>query len=150
MWKLCNNAMHEQAQQCIESHANQAFGVSFIPFISVPIVYGVCAKMIVQLDKIFGIPTVIDWDSEIVGDIFAGFVAAPALMIPLLGAGFASAYVKSIGQNYTQAIACVLAHTDMDALQDPKQVTHLIKEELHKIHAAKRENRIARKRLSQK
>ena len=74
----------QKAQKCIESHVNQAIAVSFIPLVSVPIVYGVCAKMIVKLDKIFGIPTAKGWDSEILNDIIAGIVVAPELVIPLL------------------------------------------------------------------
>ena len=136
--------MLEQAHACIKTHANQAIAVSFIPLISVPIVYGVCAKMIVQLDKIFGIPTSTGWDSEIVNNILAGVVAAPALMIPLLGAGAASVYIKSIGESYIKAVSAVLSRTTPEEQHDSEYITRSIKEELQKIHAQRREKRLER------
>jgi uncharacterized protein (DUF697 family) len=127
--------MLEQARACIETHANQAIAVSFIPLISTPIVYGVCTKMIVQLDKIFGIPTKKGWDSEIVNNILAGVIAAPALMIPILGAGVASVYIKSIGENYAKAVSTVLSHATDEERHDSEYITRSIKEELQKIYA---------------
>jgi len=134
--------MLENVRECIDSHAKQAVAVSFIPFISVPIVYGVCAKMIVALDKIFGIPTETGWDSEIVSDILAGVVAAPALAIPLLGAGAASIYIKSIGENYARAVAAVVSRATADELTDGAFIARRVKEELHDAHARRREKRV--------
>ena len=133
----------EQVQQCIDSHAKQAVAVSFIPLVSLPIVYGVCTKMIVRLDKIFGIPTELGWDSEIIQDVFAGIVAAPALLVPFLGAGAAAVFVKSIGQNYAAAVTSVLEGPDASDLDlsNAKDLSQRIKNELKKIHAAKRGKR---------
>ena len=138
----------KKAQACIDTHAKQAVAVSFIPFISVPIVYGVCAKMIVQLDKIFGIPTAKGWDSEVVGNILAGVIAAPALAIPLLGAGAASVYIKSIGENYAKAVAIVISNATPEELNDNEFITQSVKDELQKIYAQRREAR--QKRMNQK
>jgi len=134
----------EKAQKCIDFHAKQAMAVSFIPLVSLPIVYGVCAKMIIQLDKIFGIPTAKGWDSEILNDIIAGIIAAPALAIPLLGAGVASTYIKSIGETYAQAVVIVVSTSTPEELSDSVIVTNRVKKELQKIHASQREKRLAR------
>ena len=134
-----------KADKCIETHAKQALAVSFIPLVSVPIVYGVCTKMIVQLDKIFGIPTAKGWDSEIASDIMAGVIAAPALAIPFLGAGVAAVYVKSIGKSYAQAVTEVVKTSTPQELSDGALVTSRVKEELQKIYAKKRAERLARK-----
>ena len=139
------NESHEimvgKANVCIESHAKQAIAVSFIPFISLPIVYGVCAKMIVQLDKIFGIPTAKGWDSEILNDILAGIVAAPALAIPVLGAGVASSYIKSIGESYATAVAEVVRTSTPQEISSTAIISPRVKEELQKIYAKQREKR---------
>ncbi|MCL2204850.1 MAG: hypothetical protein FWB88_13045 [Defluviitaleaceae bacterium] len=134
-------SIKEQARECIDSHAKQAVAVSFIPFVSIPIVYGVCAKMIVRLDGIFGIPTAKGWDSEIVHDIMAGIIAAPALAIPFLGAGVASVYIKSIGENYARAVSTVLETATPEQHTDPVFLSRRVKEELHKNYAAQRKNR---------
>jgi len=136
------NQMSKNAQKCIDTHAKQAIAVSFIPLVSLPIVYGVCAKMIIQIDKIFGIPTAKGWDSEIVTDIAAGVIAAPALAIPLLGAGVASAYIKSIGESYAKAVVAVVSASSPQELADGTFVACKVKEELQKIHAKQREKRL--------
>ena len=141
--------INEQAQKCIDAHAKQALAVSFIPFVSLPIVYGVCAKMIIKLDKIFGIPTAKGWDSEILNDVLAGVIVAPALAIPLLGAGVAATYVKSIGESYAQAVTAVVSTAAPEELSDGAFVASRVKEELQKIHAVQREKRLERKKNAQ-
>ena len=133
--------MNEQAHDCIEAHAKQAVAVSFVPFVSLPMVYGVCAKMIVNLDKIFGIPTAKGWDSEIVQDIIAGIIVAPALMIPILGAGVASEFVKSIGKNYAKAVTAVVSMSTHAELCDNKLVAEKVKSELNKIYKEESQER---------
>ena len=136
--------MVKQAQDCIEAHAKQAIAVSFIPLVSLPIVYGVCAKMIVKLDKIYGIPTAKGWDSEIVQDIMAGVIAAPALAVPFLGAGVASVFVNSIGKSYSQAVAAVVSVSTEEERSDGKLVAERVKNELKKIYAKQRQERLER------
>jgi len=135
----------EKAQKCIDSHAKQAIAVSFIPLVSLPIVYGVCTKMIIQLDKIFGIPTAKGWDSEIMNDVLAGIIAAPALAIPVLGAGAASVYIKSIGESYARAVAVVVSNSTQEELADGTIVARRVKEEMQKNHAKRREDRLNKK-----
>ena len=136
--------MNENAKKSIDSHIKQAMAASFIPLVSLPIVYGVCAKMILQLDKIFGIPTAKGWDSEIVQDLMAGIVVAPALIIPVLGAGVASAYIKSIGENYAQAVSAVVSTATSQELSDSTFVACRVKEELNQIHAKQQKKRLER------
>ena len=130
--------MSENAQKCIDAHIKQSIAVSFIPVVSLPIVYGVCVKMILQLDKIFGIPTAKGWDSEIMQDLMTGVVAAPALIIPVLGAGVASVYIKSIGENYAQAVSAVVRTATSQELGDGAFVARRVKEELKKIYAQRK------------
>jgi len=98
----------------------------------------------VQLDNIFAIPTAKGWDAEITGDVLAGIVAAPALAIPLLGAGAAAAYIRSIGDNYVRAITAVLDTATEEERQNPAFLHQRIKEEMQKNHAQRRERRRAR------
>jgi len=100
--------------------------------------------MITKLDKIFGIPTAKGWDSEIVQDLVVGIIAAPALLIPVLGAGVAASYVKSIGANYAKAVAAVVSTSVPQELSDSRFVALRVKEELKKIHAVKRDEQFVR------
>jgi len=128
--------MVEKAQKCVDGHVKQAMAVSFVPLVSLPMVYGVCAKMIVKLDKIFGIPMAKGWNSEIVQDMVVGLVAAPALLIPVLGAGVAATYVRTIGENYAKAVGAVVRTSNPQELNDIRFVARKVKEELKKIHGA--------------
>jgi len=134
--------MGEKAQRCIDSHAKQALVVSYIPLVSLPIVYGVCAKMIVKLDKIFGIPTAKGLGSEILQDVMVGVIVAPALAIPILGASVATFYIKSIGRNYTSAVTAVINTDPIHKLCDSAFAAKRIREELQKIHASQRKEQL--------
>jgi len=132
--------MVERAQKCVDNHVKQAMAVSFVPLVSLPMVYGVCAKMVVKLDKIFGIPTAKGWNSEIVQDMVVGVVAAPALLIPVLGAGVAATYVRTIGENYAKAVVAVVSASNPQELGDSRLVARKVKDELKKIHGVSNEN----------
>jgi len=133
----------EAANACIATHAQQAIAISFIPLVSVPLVHGLCAKMIVALNEIFGIPAD---GAEIVSDILTGLVMAPAMAIPLLGAGVSHTYIKSIGQHYAQAVATVLAAATDEERNDNALIAERIERELHNIHQQQRARRMGRRK----
>jgi len=137
--------MRDDVDNCIEMHVKQALAVSFIPLVSAPVVWGVCVKMIVRLDGIFGIPTAKGWDSEILHDVMAGVIAAPVLAIPLLGAGAAAVFVRSIGTSYANAVESVLAVATEEERVDVNYVSTHVKAALKKQHEEKRERRRARR-----
>jgi len=142
--------MTEKAQKCVETHAKQAVVVSFIPLVSIPIIYGVCAKMIIKLDKIFGIKTAKGFNSEIVYNIAAGIIAAPALAIPFLGAGIASVYIKSIGETYVEAVSAVVGSSTLQEISNNALTARRLKEELQKIYAKKRKDQLERQKNIEK
>jgi len=132
----------EAAKACIEDNSSQAVILSFVPLVSVPLVHGICVKMIVQLNKIFGIPTDIRFGSEIFNDILTGIVMAPALAIPILGAGVANAYIKSIGEYYAKAVTTVLESISVEEIEDKNQLADKIKSELQNMHKQYRAQRL--------
>ena len=130
---------------CIESHSKQALAISFVPLISVPLVHGVCVKMIMQLDKILGIRTAKGLDSEIFEDVLVGIIAAPAMMIPFVGAFAAATYIKTTAEYYLDTAMKVVAASSDCELEDSALIAGRIKEELHSIHTARRKRRAAKK-----
>ena len=128
-----------KGKACVSSHAAQALAVSFVPLVSLPLVHGVCVKMILSLDRIFGIPTAKGLGSEIFEDVLVGIIAAPVLMVPFLGAFAAAAYIRTTGEYYLEAVVRVV-ESGAD-LMDADIVSLRIKEELHAIHAKRRRRR---------
>ena len=132
----------EEANACIEANSKQAVAISFIPLVSVPLVHGLCVKMITQLDKIFGISTDKRFGSEIFSDILAGIMMAPAMAIPILGAGVAHTYIKCIGDYYAKAVAAVLASATPEDLEDKNLIADRVKKELQDMHNQRRVRRL--------
>ena len=133
----------KKANACIVAHSKQAIAISFVPLVSIPLIHGICVKMIVQLNGIFGIPTDKRFDSEIFSDILTGIVIAPAMAVPVLGAGVAHIYIKSIGECYAQAVSTVLNSIGGEELKNRIQLADRIKNELQNIHKQHRIQRLA-------
>ena len=133
------NELRIKGKACVESHSTQALAISFVPLISMPLVHGVCVKMILQLDEIFGIPTAKGIGSEVFEDVLVGIIAAPVLMVPFLGAFASAAYIRTTGEYYLEAVANIV-ESGID-LSDADVVSAQIKDELHTIHEKRRNRR---------
>jgi len=141
-WGILMDSRMEAANACISANSKQAVAISFIPLVSTPLVHGICVKMIVQLNKIFGIPTDTRFGSEIFNDVLAGVVLAPAMAIPLLGAGMAHVYIKYIGQDYAKAVATVLESAEKEEIEDGNLIADRIKNELQNMYKQRRTRRL--------
>ena len=135
----------EAANACIVANTKQAVAISFVPLVSIPLVHGICVKMIVQLDKIFGIPTDKGFSSEIFHDILTGIVIAPAMAVPVLGAGVAHFYIKTVGEYYVKAVASVLDSVEKEKVLDRAYISNRINKELQNIHMKQRTQRMIAK-----
>jgi len=137
-------AVMEAANDCIAANSKQAAAISFVPFVSVPLVHGLCVKMIVQLNKIFGISTDTRFGSEIFNNLLAGVVMAPAMALPLLGAGMSYLYIKSIGEDYATAAVAVLSSVEKEegaGDEDKYLIADKIKLELQNMYKNRRAQR---------
>jgi len=132
----------EAANACIKYSSRQAVVISFVPLVSIPLIHGICVKMIVQLNRIFGIPTDMRFGSEIFHDILTGIVIAPAMAIPVLGAGVAHVYIKSIGEYYSRAVMAVLDSVEKEEIEDRSRIADRIKYELQNMHKQRRTQRM--------
>jgi len=140
----------EAANTCILANSKQAAAISFVPLVSVPLVHGICVKMIVQLNKIFGISTDTRFGSEIFNNVLAGVVMAPVMALPLLGAGMSYVYIKSIGEDYATAVAAVLSSVEKEKdagsaccvdIEDECLIADRIKLELQSMYKYRRTRR---------
>lgn len=121
-----------RALRCIEKHANSAMKIGFLPGGCIPFVHGICIKMLCELDKIVGIHTTKGFEEDIFTNVIIGIIATPLMVIPLLSAAVAQAYVEQVGEDYLKALLAVIEKSSDSELADIELMSMRIKEELSK------------------
>lgn len=129
--KIIKN-LKSKGTSCIESHSDKATKIGFVPGGCIPIVHGICIKMLTDLNKIVGINSGEDFSSELLASAIVGVIATPFMLVPFLSAAVAYGYVSSIGENYLDALMMVVEHSKLSELQDNKLMAERIKQELKK------------------
>ena len=90
-----------QGEQCVKRYSKRAVKATFVPFVSMPLVHSLCAAMMNDLDKIYGVSA----KGERASNVAVGVLATPFMMVPVWGAVPAAAYVKTVGESYLKALA---------------------------------------------
>ena len=90
-----------QGKECIRKYTQKAMKASFLPFVSVPLVHGLCVAMQAELDKIFDIGAA---KNEKYSNIALGALATPFMLVPVWGAIPSAAYVQTVGESYLKAL----------------------------------------------
>ena len=93
--------MAAQGRECVRKYSKKALQASFLPFVSIPLVHGLCVAMQAEMGKIFGIGAA---KGEKYSNIPLGVLATPFMMVPLWGAIPAEAYVQTVGESYLRAL----------------------------------------------
>ena len=90
-----------QGKECISEYSQKAIKAALLPFVSVPLVHGLCVAMQSELDKIFDIGAA---TGEKYSNIALGVLATPFMLVPLWGAIPAMAYIQTVGESYLKAL----------------------------------------------
>jgi len=90
-----------QGKECIKKYSQKAMKATFVPFVSIPLVHGLCAAMQSELDKIFGVSVA---KGERRSNIAIGALVTPFMAVPLWGAIPAMAYVETVGESYLKTL----------------------------------------------
>ena len=90
-----------QGKICIKKYSKKAMKATFFPFVSIPLVHGMCIAMQSELNALFGVGKA---KSESASNIALGVAATPFIAIPLFGAISAVAYVETVGESYLKAL----------------------------------------------
>lgn len=125
--------MKSKADRCIKKHSSFAAKIGILPIGCIPFVYGICIKMMIDLNNIAGIRG----EERLVSDIFAdavlGVIATPFMAVPLLSIEVAEIYVETVGEGYLEALLAVIDSSADWELKDNAVMAKRIKEELKKI-----------------
>ena len=88
-------------KECIKKYSKKIMKATFVPFVSILLVHGLCIAMHQELSRIFGVDTI---KSEKYSNIVIGVLVTPFMAIPLWGAIPAAAYVQTVGESYLKAL----------------------------------------------
>lgn len=131
----------EERIRKIEKHGNnivsdysaKATKIGFVPGGCIPVVHGMCIKMITELNSLAGIKAGVNFSGEIFSDVVLGLIATPLMMIPLLSAAAACAYVQQVGEEYLKALMSVIHLSSDRELKDNTLVKQRLRDELTKL-----------------
>lgn len=125
--------MEETGNRIISEYASSAEKIGFIPGVCIPVVYGMCIKMIGDLNDLAGFKSGEHFADEIFKDVILGLMTAPFMCIPLISAAAAAAYIEQIGEDYMKALFSVIDLSSDYELKDNALVKERLKKELSKI-----------------
>ena len=125
--------IENRGKQIIRGYESSATKIGFIPGGCIPIVHGMCIKMIADLNKAAGIKGGGDFASEIFADVVVGLIATPFMVVPLLSAAVANAYVSTVGKDYLKALMSVIYLSTDRELENNALIKERLSQELKKI-----------------
>lgn len=117
---------------CIDLYSNKAMKIGFVPGGCIPIVHGICITMITALNKVVGINSTKGFASDIFANAVVGLIATPFMVVPLVSAGVAYAYVAAVGETYLDSLMTVIERSTDEDLKNNDLIAKRIKAEIKK------------------
>lgn len=117
---------------CVEKHSKKAEKIGFIPGGCIPFVHGICQAMISELNKKVGIDSSKGFATDIFANAIVGLIATPFMVVPILSAGVAYAYVSAVGETYLDSLMAVIERSSDRELNNNALMAERIKAELKK------------------
>lgn len=119
--------------QCyIDNYSDKAMKMGIVPIACVPIIHGMCIKMLIDLNSLVGINSAKSFVEDIFANAVIGFIVTPFMAVPLLSAGIASAYISAVGEAYLDALINVIGLSMDGELKNNALMAKRITEELKK------------------
>lgn len=125
--------IEELGNRIVSDYSSAAKKIGFVPGGCIPIVHGMCIKMIADLNNLAGIKSGASFAKEIFSDIIIGLIATPLMALPLVSAAAAYAYVQQTGEEYLKALMQVIHLSSDCELSNNAYVKNRLKEELTKL-----------------
>ncbi len=124
--------LKDKGKKCVKTYGDKAKKIGFVPVGCIPIVHGMCIKMMMDLNKIVGISSSKRFANDIFADAVVGVIATPLMGIPLLSSVIASAYIETIGDAYLNTLMSVIERSSDTELKNNDLMSKRIREELQK------------------
>ena len=130
-----NNQIEEfrkKGMECVEKYTDKALKIGVVPWGCIPIVHGLCIKMLIELNRLVSINSAKRYATDIFTDVVVGVIATPFMGVPLVSSAVAAAYVKSFGKTYLDALMSVIERSNDSDLKNTDLMAKRIREELEK------------------
>lgn len=125
--------IEREGNEIIEKHVSSATKIGFVPGGCIPIVHGICIKLIADLNKLAGFKSGKEFADEIFNDVIIGIIATPFMVVPFLSVVVASAYVQTTGDDYLKALLNVIDQSSDKELRDNTLMKERLINELKKL-----------------
>lgn len=123
-------AMRTAGMDSIESYSDKAMKIGFVPGGCIPVVHGICIAMVAALNKIVGIHSTKGFTDDDIVNAVIGIVATPLMVVPLLSAAAAYAYVATVGETYLDSLMMVIERSTDEELKNNELMAERIKNEI--------------------
>ena len=124
--------LQESGEICIHTYKRRAKKIGRIPVGCIPFVHRQCIKMISELNKIAGIKS----SKEIAEDIYTrtivSVVATPLMAVPVLSVAVAETYIKTVGNNYLNALLRVVQDSSATEMGNNALMIQRLQKEIKK------------------
>lgn len=124
-----------KGKRIIDDYVSAATKIGFIPGGCIPFIHGISIKLIAELNKLAGFKPEKDFAGEIFNDAIVGLIATPFMLLPLLSAGVAQAYVLTVGEDYLRALLSVIDKSSDSELKDNVLMKERLKNELKNLES---------------
>lgn len=124
--------MRIDGKACIDSYSRKAGKIGFIPGGCIPAVHTMCIAMLNALNKIVGINAPKGLAYDMFTNAMLGVIVTPLMLVPLLSAAAAGAYVEVIGGAYLDALISVIEQSTDAEIADNDLMAERIKAEIRK------------------
>lgn len=125
--------IENKGEKIISDYSSSATKIGFIPGGCIPIVHGMCIKMIADLNSLAGLKQGKNFAEDIFTDVILGVIVTPFMAVPLLSAVVASSYIETIGENYLNVLISIVHSASNNEILDEEIMKKRLKEELSKL-----------------
>lgn len=130
--------IENRGKEIISGYVSSTTKIGFIPGGCIPIVHNMCIKMIAELNSLAGLKFGETFAAEIFSYVVVGLIATPLMIVPLLSAAVASAYVEVVGDDYLETIIRVIHLSSYRELANDALIKERLKAELSKLKNTRR------------
>lgn len=125
--------MELQGMQLVEKYSSSAGKIGIVPGGCIPVVHGICIKMISNLNHVMGFKDGKAFAKEVLENIVAGAMLTPLMMVPVFSAAIASSYIRTIGDSYLKILLEVVNFSSDQEIENSTLMESRLKAELKKL-----------------
>lgn len=122
--------LEKSGKYLIDYYTAKAEKIGWVPGGCIPIVHGYCISMISSLNKLVGIDSSKEFSKDIFQNVLIGVLFTPLMLVPVLSAGTAYAYILGVGEDYLASLMSVINRSTDEELKNNALMMERIKKEI--------------------